>query len=192
MSVFKMILSFAPWIAFLIISGPSMFRLKLGIIVAAILVVVMGVTKLHRGVVLWAGVLFFIYALISVVWLNNMWTVMHMGILANGTLAAGTWLTVLMGKPFTLDYAKEHTDPSLWNTPTFLKTNYVLTSAWGVVFLIGVLNAWLKMLNLGVPNWVFEVSQYACMLGTMFFTNWYTAYVKRQRISQLEVAEEEA
>lgn len=188
MSVFKMILSFAPWIAFLIISGPSMFRLKLGIIVAAILVVVMGVTRLHRGVVLWAGVLFFIYALISVVWLNNMWTVQHMGILANGTLAAGTWLTVLMGKPFTLDYAKEHTDPSLWNTPTFMKTNYVLTSAWGVVFLIGVLNAWLKMQPLGIPAWVFEMAQYSCMLGAMFFTNWYTAYVKRQRAELPEEA----
>jgi len=192
MSVFKMILSFAPWIAFLIISGPTMFRLKLGIIVAAILVIVMGVTRLHRGVILWAGVLFFIYALISVVLLNNMWTVMHMGILANSTLALGAWLTVLLKKPFTMDYAKEHTDPALWDSPVFLKTNYVITSAWGLVFIVGVFNAWLKMQHLGVPNWVFEVSQYACMLGAMFFTNWYTAYVKRQRISQIEVAAEEA
>ncbi|MDK9717888.1 MAG: hypothetical protein OEL57_08270 [Trichlorobacter sp.] len=184
MSIFKMILSFAPWIAFLIISGPTMFRLKLGIIVAAILVIVMGVTKLHRGVILWAGVLFFIYALISVVWLNNMWTVRHMGILANGTLALGAWLTVLLKQPFTLDYAKEHTDPSLWDSPIFLKTNYVITSAWGVVFIIGVLNAWLKMQHLAVPHWVFEVAQYSFMLGAMFFTNWYTAYVKRQRGSE--------
>lgn len=181
MSIFKMILSFAPWIAFLIISGPTMFRLKLGIFVAAILVVVMGVTRLHRGVILWAGVLFFLYALIAVVWMNNMWSVRYMGVLANGTLAAGTWLTVLMGKPFTLDYAKEHTDPSLWDSPVFLKTNYVITCAWGVVFIIGVLNAWLKMQHLAVPHWVFEAVQYSCMLGAMFFTNWYTAYVKRQR-----------
>lgn len=192
MSIFKMILSFAPWIAFLIISGPTMFRLKLGIIVAAILVVVMGVFRLHRGVLLWAGVLFFIYALISVVWMNNMWAIMHLGILANGTLAAGTWLTTLMGKPFTLDYAKEHTDPSLWDSPVFLKTNYVITSAWGVVFTIGVLNAWLKMQHLGVPHWAFELVQYSFMFGAMFFTNWYTAYVKRQRPANLESVAEEA
>ena len=40
MSFFKLLLSFAPWISFLIIaSGHSMFRLKLGIVVAALLVV---------------------------------------------------------------------------------------------------------------------------------------------------------
>lgn len=181
MSFLKLLFSFAPWIAFLAISGPSMFRLKLGVIVAAVLVVVMGISKLHRGIILWAGVVFFIYALIAVVWLNNMWAVRHMGILANGALATGTWLTVLVGKPFTLDYAREHTDPALWDTPVFIKTNYLMTSVWGTVFTISVVNAWIKMSHPHLPALMFELIQYTLMIVTMLFSTWYPKYLKQHR-----------
>lgn len=180
MAFLKLVLAFAPWLAFLFISGPSMFRLKLGLIVAAVLVVVMWVFKLHRGVILWAGVVFFAYALAAVVFLDNMWTVRHMGILANTALAAGTWISVLVKKPFTLDYAREHTDPSMWGDPSFIKTNYILTCIWGSVFVMGILNAWLKMTNPQVPAWVFETVQYLLLFGTMFFTTWYPGYVRKR------------
>ncbi|MDQ1239126.1 MAG: hypothetical protein QG577_1311, partial [Thermodesulfobacteriota bacterium] len=72
MEVVKLTLAFAPWLAFWFISGPSMLRLKIAILVAAALVIVMAVTKLHRGAILWAGYVFFSFALISVVWLENM------------------------------------------------------------------------------------------------------------------------
>jgi hypothetical protein len=40
MSFLKMLLSFAPWLSFLIIAHGSMFRLKLGIVVAAVITVI--------------------------------------------------------------------------------------------------------------------------------------------------------
>ena len=108
MDAIKLILAFAPWIAFWIISlGHSMFSLKVGICVAALLVIVMGVTKLHRGTILWAGVAFFAFAVISVVWLENSWVIHHLGFLASGTLFMATFLSILWGRPFTEDYARD-------------------------------------------------------------------------------------
>lgn len=72
-SFLKMLLSFAPWLFFLIIAQHSMFRLKLGIIGAAVLTVVMAVTRLHRGVIMWVGILFFSCAIVAVVFMNDMW-----------------------------------------------------------------------------------------------------------------------
>ena len=60
-------LAFAPWIAFLIIAPGSVFRLNLGLVIAFALCVVMGVTRLHGGVILWAGLCFFMFATIAVV-----------------------------------------------------------------------------------------------------------------------------
>ena len=77
----------------------------------------MGVTRLHRGVILWAGLIFFASATIAVALFNDLWTARHMGVVANFALAAGSWLTIALGKPFTLDYARQHTDPSLWKSP---------------------------------------------------------------------------
>ena len=104
MSFFKLLLAFAPWIAFLIIAHGSLLRLKLGLVIAFALCVVMGVTRLHRGVILWAGLCFFTFATIAVVMFENMWTVQHMGVLANGTLAVSAAAGLAIGKPFTLDY----------------------------------------------------------------------------------------
>ena len=184
MSLLKLLLSFAPWIAFMFISGPGMFRLKLGIVVAALLVIIMAVTKLHRGVILWAGVIFFSYAIIAVVLFNDMWAVNNMGMLSHGALALGTWFSVAIGRPFTMDYAKQHTDPALWNNPVFLRTNYIITSAWGIVFTAGVLLAWLRTFIHNIPHWQWETLQYTLMLITMLFTNWYPAYIRKRRAEQ--------
>jgi len=51
-------------------------RLKLGIIVAAIMTVVMAVTRLHRGVIMWGKVTVSLaYAIVAVVFLKDMWAV---------------------------------------------------------------------------------------------------------------------
>ncbi len=62
----------------------------------------MGIGRLHRGVILWAGLLFFVMASVAVIWLENSWVIRSMGVLASGTLASATWLSVLAGKPFTM------------------------------------------------------------------------------------------
>ena len=60
MGAIKLLFVFSPWIAFWIIAGGhSLWRLQIGICVAAAMIVVMGITRLHRGSILWAGVAFF-------------------------------------------------------------------------------------------------------------------------------------
>ncbi len=181
MSFFKLLLAFAPWLSFLIIARDSLFRLKLGLVVALVLSVVMGITRLHRGVILWAGLLFFTYATVTVALLNNMWTAQHMGVMANGALAASTWLTIAIKKPFTLDYAREHTDPSLWNNPLFIRTNVVIASVWGLIFSVNAILAWGKLRHFILSELGYEVVSYGLLIGTVAFTTWYPNYVRRRR-----------
>jgi len=180
----KLLLSFAPWICFLVIAQGSLFRLKLGLVVALVVSVGMGLARLHRGVILWAGLLFFVYATVAVVWFHDIWTMRHMGVLANGALAASSWLTVAIGKPFTLDYARSHTDPSRWNHPAFIRTNVILTSLWASVFTLGVVLAWGKMEAFLLPTWGYEVVTYALLVATAAFTSWYPGHVRRAMMAQ--------
>jgi hypothetical protein len=181
MAFLKLLLAFLPWLAFLVIAHSSLFRLKLGLAVALLLSVAMGIGKLHRGVILWVGLSFFVFATLAVVAFNDMWTVRHMGILANGTLAASTWLTVVFRRPFTLDYAREHVDPSLWNEPSFIRTNMVITSVWAAVFTANALLAWSKMEHLLLSDLAYEVLSYALLVATAAFTIWYPKQARRQR-----------
>lgn len=180
---FKLIMAFAPWLAFLIIAHGSLFRLKLGLIIALVLSIGMGIARLHRGVILWVGLVFFTSATLDVVVFDNMWIVKYMGIIASGVLAISTWLTVIFKKPFTMDYAKEHTDPSLWNSQMFISTNMILTSAWGMAFTINAFLAWGKMEHFILPEFGYELISYTFLIGTAAFTSWYPGYARRTAIN---------
>ncbi len=180
MQFLKLLFGFAPWIAFLAIAQGSLFRLKAGLIVAAVLTVAMAVLRLHRGAIMWVGLAFFTYASVAVLLFNHMWTIINMGILANAALAAGTWVTMAMGKPFTLEYAREHTDPSLWEHPGFIRLNNTLTSVWGAVFTINTAVAWLKTYDKSLPEWGYEVTSYTFLLAAMVISNVYPEMVKRR------------
>ena len=108
MTFLKLVVSFAPWIAFLIIAKGTVLRLEIGLVVALILTVLMAVLRLHRGIIMWVGILFFTAATIAVLGFHDMWTIKHMGVMASGALAVGAWAGLLVGKPFSLAYAGVH------------------------------------------------------------------------------------
>jgi hypothetical protein len=184
MSFLKLIVSFAPWLAFLVIAHDTSLRVKIGLLVALALSVVMGVARLHRGIILWVGLVFFGGAAIAVVGLDDTWTLAHMGVLANGALAAGAWLTILVRKPFTLDYARDHTDPSLWDNPQFVRSNNIITAVWAATFTTNAGLAFGKMMHFAIPDLAYEIISYAFLVGAALFTTWYPAYLRRSRAAK--------
>jgi hypothetical protein len=187
-SFIKLLVAFAPWLCFLFIAHDTLFRVKLGLVVALVLSVVMGVARVHRGIILWVGLVFFAAATVAVVWWEDMWTLRHMGILANGALALGAWLTIAAGKPFTLDYAREHTDPSLWGKPEFIRSNVIITSVWASAFTVNCALAYAKMERLGLSDLGYEIVSYALLVATALFTTWYPAHLRRTRAATVHDA----
>ena len=179
MGFLKLLLAFAPWLSFLVIAHGSMFRLELGLCVALALSIIMGITGLHRGVIFWVGLIFFSATTVLVMGFGNMWTVHHMGILANGALAAGTWFGVFRRKPFTLSYAKEHTPREVWNSEAFLRSNMIISAAWSSAFTVNAVLAWMKLERLYVPDLAYEIISYAILVGVAVFTQYYPAHLKR-------------
>ena len=49
-------------------------------------------------------------------------------------LIAATSMTIR--NPFTLQYAREQTPQEFWNTPVFIRTNYIITAVWTLAFLV--------------------------------------------------------
>lgn len=181
LAFFKLLISFAPWISFLVIAHDTLLRVKIGLGVALALTVLMGVLKLHRGIILWVGVIFFGGATIAVMVFEDTWTLRHLGVLANGALAIGAWLTIALGKPFTLDYAKEHVDPSLWTDPFFIRTNVLMTAVWASSFTINAVLAFGKMEQFAASELTYELISYAVLIATAIFTVWYPEHLRRKK-----------
>jgi uncharacterized membrane protein len=183
--IINLLLSFAPWIAFLILAGHSLLRLDLALIVAAVLVVVMAITGLHRGAVLWAGYIFFGAAMLFVVVLKNMWFISHLGILANGTLFSFAFLGMMLGKPFTEEYARAETAREIWETATFVRNCYTTTAVWSLVFLLNLASSFVAFYNHEVPGWYFSVFNYSMLIGGVAYTSVYTKYLRRRRAQMM-------
>lgn len=184
MDAVKLLLAFSPWIAFWIISaGHSMLSLKIGICVATLLVIVMGLTRLHRGAILWAGVIFFPFALVSVAWLQDKWVIHHLGVLASGTLFVTTVVSILSGHPFTEDYAREHVPREMWDSPVFIRSCYVLTSFWGAIFLANTLVNLAKLYRPDSGELLFRAVELGLIISGVLFTTIYARLSRSKRMA---------
>lgn len=178
MSFLSMVLAFAPWVAFkLLIKLPvadPLTMVKIGVTVAAVICAYQAWIGLHRGALLWGGLLFFGFALVTVPILENRWVIQHLGVLSHGTLALFTWASIAMKKPFTAEYAKQHVAPQLWTSSQFIRKNNIITGIWGMAFTISLLDAVLKLSLFPAAGEVFELIDDAVLVGAALFTSWYT------------------
>jgi len=184
MDALKLLVAFSPWIAFWIISaGHSMVRLQIGICVAAVLVLVMGITKLHRGLILWAGVVFFAFAVVTVAVLENLRVIQHLGVLASSTLFMATLLSIVIGQPFTESYAREHVPSELWESPKFIRSGYTVTGVWGIIFLANTLVNVAKPYYPELGEWSFRGVELGILVSGVAFTTVYSNLMRKNRAS---------
>jgi len=136
MNILGLLLGFAPFILFGILAGTSVTQLEIAIAVCLAASILIGYKDLRRGFLLsWGTLIFFVFLLISVVFLKNVWVMTHVSILLNGSLAAITWISLAVGRPFTEQYARLEVDKSRWDNPIFIRTNRIMTAVWGCIFL---------------------------------------------------------
>ncbi|MEI7983928.1 MAG: hypothetical protein WCI71_19940 [Bacteroidota bacterium] len=102
-----LILGFLPWLLFLFLSGHTLASLERATVISLIACLAFGFRELKRGFILaWGTLLFFSMCVIMVNLLHVIWVARYMDLLSNAALACVMWLTLLVGKPFVLQYAR--------------------------------------------------------------------------------------
>lgn len=56
-----------------------------------------------------------------------------------GIFALVAWITILIGRPFTLQYAHEQAPPEIWDHPLFRRLNVFLTLVWCGILTVNAL-----------------------------------------------------
>lgn len=178
-----LMLGFLPWMLFLFLSGHTLASLKIAIIVSLVTTVTIGFGDLKRGFVLqWGTCIFFISCLIMVNFLNNIWMAMEMDLLSNLALAAIMWFTVLIGKPFALQYAKRGLPKKIWNDTNFIRGCMLITIVWACLMTFALLISVIKRTALlPFPDWVyFDLSLLNIAAGLAFTT----AFKRKKRLKR--------
>lgn len=170
----------SPWIVYSLVSGPN--RLELSCIAAlAVALVFFGVGRLRgksvkllelSDVVFFGGLGIFIAVASDS---THDWLELWSGEIANVALVVIAVASIAVRKPFTMQYARDEVDPSLWTNPVFIHINYVLTWAWALAFLIGAASGFYGDAALDNSDnlWTGWVIQTAALIVAAQFTGWY-------------------
>ncbi len=167
MNVAKLILGFAPWIAYTVIvnwAGPTSVPVA-ALVALAIAAALIVRTVLHGATAkileVTGAVLFAVYAVVGFAAPATEPFLAGFGRALSTLALAVVILATLPVRPFTEQYARESVPQSVWNTPRFHAVNRRISAAWGVGVLVMALAHTLAgllenpaanlLLNWGVP-----------------------------------------
>lgn len=106
------------------------------------------------------------------------WLQTWAGEISNVVLAMFVIATILTRRPFTLPYAKEQTPQEHWNSPLFLRVNYMISSVWAGAFVFSAVVGFIGDAVLHDPDnfWTGWVLQLAAIFFAVAFTAFYPDY----------------
>jgi hypothetical protein len=169
------ILGFLPFIAFLALAGRlgSTLALSIAAAIALGLVVRSRLRPPHTFKILEVGtaVLMVAMAIYSAV-AGAALSLVGLRLCVDGGLLLIVLMSLAVRQPFTLQYAREQVDKAYWNSPRFLRTNYLITSGWAVAFAVMVAAEGLMAADPGFPQPIGFGVGIAALLAAIAFTAW--------------------
>jgi hypothetical protein len=169
------LLAFAPFLAFALIdrlSGPTEGLIAGAVVSAALLLrdLIQGRTAkvLEIGTAILFGGLA-LYALLG----RPSWSVVGVRVVVDAGLLLIVLASLVMRRPFTLQYARERVAPELWGEPEFVRTNYVITTVWALAFAVMVVAELVLLYVPDVPPRAGIVAIVLALVGAVKFTGWY-------------------
>ena len=106
------------------------------------------------------------------------WTVIGVRLRVDAGLLLIVLASLALRRPFTLQYAREQVPPEFWDSPDFLRTNYVITAAWALAFLVMVIVEAALLYVPGLPQGVGVTIIVLALVGAVKFTGWYPERVR--------------
>jgi hypothetical protein len=182
---------FAPWIVMSVLVGPQRFVLAASLATASSCAIaganwLLGVKPKMLDDV---GIAFF--AALIVVGLavddtTRHWFERWSGDISNVLIMLIALGSIVVGKPFTVQYAHETIAQEHWETERFIRLNYVVTWAWVGAFALTALAGFLGDGPLKQPDnlWTNWIVQIAALILALRFTEWYPDYAIARELMQ--------
>ena len=86
--------------------------------------------------------------------------------------------SILTGRPFTLQYAREAVDAATAQLPGFIRANYTITWAWTGAMLLMMIGNVAMIYVPGLPLWSSLLIAFAARNSAVYFTKWYPEYTR--------------
>ena len=178
----NILLGFAPYIAFFLFMRTV--SIDAGLWAALVVAVLIGARNWTRSgslKVLEAGtVLIFLVLVIFTAAEHWKWTVMAVRLAVDAGLLAIVLVSLSIGRPFTLQYARERVAQQYWHTPLFLTMNREITFVWAAALATLVAAHAAVIFVPVVPWWLDIVLTISVLAAALRFTALYPKYASKK------------
>ena len=170
------LMAFAPFLAFAFVDrlvGPTQGLFSALIVSVALLVrdwitpgrapkiLEIGTALLFGGLALYAALA------------EPTWSVIGVRLCVDIGLILIVLISMAVGRPFTLQYAREQVAPKFWSSPEFARTNYIITAAWALAFFVMVMAELALLYIPDLPHRIGIITIILVLIGAAKFTGWY-------------------
>jgi len=112
---------------------------------------------------------------------SNYWAEHWTGLIVNAALLGLIIITVIIGKPFTYQFAQEKVPEEFWTSPHFMAINYTITYVWALQFLLDIMFG-LLYIYVAPDNYSLHIyPSLAVLFMSLYFTSKYPEYARAQR-----------
>ncbi len=175
------LLAFAPFIAFALIDrlwGPEQ-GLVTGALVSAALLIRdwMNPRRSLKILEIGTALLFTGLAVYSFLKLGA-WSVIGVRLRVDAGLLLIVLMSIVVGRPFTMQYAREQTAPEVWSSPEFRRTNYIISWVWALAFAVMVAAELALLYVRGLPPRTGIIAIVLALVGAVKFTGWYPQHLQ--------------
>jgi predicted transporter len=170
------LLAFAPFIEFVVLDEllGSTEGLLAGIIMSAGLLIrdLMSADREPKIIEIGTAI-FFCGLAVQALLLDPAWSIDGVRLRVDSGLLIMILVTLAIRQPFTLQYAREQVAPEFWESPEFVRANYVITAMWALAFSVVVIVELILLQWPEVPPRVGILVTIAALVGAVKFTSWY-------------------
>ena len=106
------------------------------------------------------------------------WTVATVRLAVDGGLLAIVLVSLAIGTPFTMQYAREQVPRQYWDSPHFLAANRLISAAWAGAFAVLVAADVAAEYLSSIPLWIDVTASIAAFSAALGFTIRYPAIVR--------------
>jgi hypothetical protein len=170
------LLAFAPFIEFVVLDEllGSTEGLLAGIIMSAGLLIRDWMSADREPKIIEIGTaIFFCGLAVQALLLDPAWSIDGVRLRVDSGLLIMILVTLAIRQPFTLQYAREQVAREFWESPEFIRTNYVITAVWALAFSVVVIVELILLYWPEVPPRVGILVTIAALVGAVKFTSWY-------------------
>ena len=133
------LLAFLPWLIYIFASGGNHWGIATaGGTVMCLVYLAMLRRQTTIKLMEWTTLAFFVTASILTIGLHSTVLATYQVMIIWSFYAVAGWASVVLGRPFTVAYAREEQPPEVWELPIFHRVNWIMTLFWCGLFTVNV------------------------------------------------------